>query len=240
MSASHLLSAATNRSLPFFEGDYFHHDLRRGTLFNRAGTKMCYLPSELIQSLKEVLEEETGEAWSGILHRVGRIWGRRVARRFEGELEQFYHRSLHEMPMPEFVAIVEGYFRYHGWGRLRLDFTHADMGVVEASLDNGAFVELLGRSGQPVDSIVCGLLGEFFCQVADRNDLECIETECRACGAPRCRFVVTTSARLGPVRKALESFRGHEFVLEQLVGTSTRHANGIAVGPESSNWGLIP
>jgi predicted hydrocarbon binding protein len=216
MSAA--IATSAGRSVAFFEHDYFRHDLLKGTLHNRGGTKMCYLPCELIQSLKDVLEEETGEAWSQILFRVGRIWGRRVARRFHAELQQFYQRPLDEMPMPEFVAILEGYFRYHGWGLLRLDFAHGESGVIQATLENGAFVELIGMSSKPVDSIVTGLLSEFFCQISDRTDVDCLETQCVACGAPVCRFVITTEARLSAVRRMAESGSTHDAILEQLVG----------------------
>lgn len=207
--------------VPFFENDYLKYDLRRGTVHNRAGTKMCYLPSELIQALKEVLEDEVGDAWSQILHRVGRIWGRRVARRFQSELQQYYQRPLYEMPMPEFIGILEGYFRYHGWGRLRLDFSVAEGGVIMATLENGAFVELLGNSTTPVDSIVCGLLGEFFNQISERSDIDCLETECAACGAPVCRFLITIDARLAEARRLLAEGLKHDAIVERLVGPMT-------------------
>lgn len=196
--------------VPFYEHDFFTHDLRRGTLANRSGTKMCYLPPELLLALKQVLEEETGPEWTRIMHRVGRIWGRRVARRFQRELSDYFGRPLHEMPMREFVPILEGYFRYHGWGRLRLDLSQAESGFIFARLENSGFAEIVGASKTPVDSIVCGLLGEFLCQVSERTDIECVETECSAAGHPCCHFVIGIEARLAPVRRMLAEGRSHQ------------------------------
>lgn len=202
--------------VPFYEHDFFRHDLRRGTLFNRSGTKMCYAPAELLLALKQVLEEETGPEWSRILLRVGRIWGRRVARRFQKELTDYFARPLHEMPMREFVPILEGYFRYHGWGRLTVDLSHADSGYILARLDNSAFAEIVGASAAPVDSIVAGLLAEFLCQLSERTDIDCVETECAAMGRPACTFVIGIEARLAVVRRLVGEGATHEEIVNAI------------------------
>lgn len=203
-------SAANAAGLAFYEQDYFRHDLRHGTLFNRYGTKMCFMPSELMLALKQILAEETGDAWTGILKRAGRIWGRRVARRFEQEVTAYYGRPLHEMPVRELMRILEGHFAYHGWGDLALDFDRAEHGFIMARLSNSAFVEITGRSPRPVDSLVCGLLSEFFCQLSERTDIDCVETECSAMGLPRCRFVVGIAPRLAIVERMVEQGRTHD------------------------------
>lgn len=209
-------------AVPFYGGDYFRHDLQRGTLFNRYGTKMCYMPSELMLSLKQILAEETGEAWIGILKRAGRIWGRRVARRFEQEVTTFYGRPLHEMPVRELMSILEGHFAYHGWGDLTLDFDRAEHGFIMARLSNSAFVEITGRSPRPVDSLVCGLLSEFFCQLSERTDIDCVETECSAMGVPQCRFIIGTGARLSLVERMVDQGRSHEEIVLQICPESPR------------------
>ncbi len=209
--------ASSERTIPFYENDYFAHNLRTGTLFNRSGTKMCYLPSELLLSLKQVMEEEIGDSWRQVVYRVGRIWGRRVARRLQKELTDFYNRPLHEMPVREFTAILEGYFRYHGWGDLRLELAHAHAGYIVATLENGAFVEVVGAGNGPVDSIVCGLLSEFLCQISERTDIDCVETECAATGRPRCTFILGIESRLGTVRRMVEEGRQHEEILGHIV-----------------------
>ena len=216
-----------NTAIPFYERDYFHHNLSRGTLHNRFGTKMCFMPSELLLALKQVLEEEAGDAWALILKRSGRIWGRRVARRFEKEISDYYGRPLHEIPVKELIRLLEGYFRYHGWGDLKLEFDRSEFGFIFARLSNSAFVEITGRSAQPVDSLVSGLLGEFFCQLAERTDVECIETECTAQGHPVCRFVVGTSARLSVVQKLLEDGWNHDQIAGRLCAEESRR-NSVA------------
>lgn len=202
--------------IPFYEHDYYRHDLRRGTVFNRSGTKLCMMPSEFMLALKQVLEEETGDAWRGILEHVGKIWGKRVARRFQREMTDFYGRPLHEMPTREFVAILEGYFRYHGWGKLTIDLSSSEDGFILARLDNSAFVEIVGPSSQPADSIVAGLLSQFFAQIAERADIDCLETECASMGAPACRFVIGTQARLDRARQMVVAGSSHDDIVAVL------------------------
>jgi predicted hydrocarbon binding protein len=206
------------KAVPFYETDYFIHDLAHGKLANRSGTKMCYLPSEMLLALQQVLAEETGPEWRAILLRVGRLWGRRVARRFQRELTDYYARPLHEMPMAELKTILEGYFRYHGWGRLTLDFSIGEQGFILATLDQSAFVEIVGQSEFPIDSIVSGLLAEFFCQLSDRTDLQCIETECSAMGHLHCRFIIGTESRLAPVIRYVEEGEPHLQIVNRLTG----------------------
>lgn len=202
--------------LPFYETDYLRHDLLLGTLHNRNGTKLCYMAGELLFGIQKALEDETGPAWRLILKRCGRIWGRRVAQRFAAETSQFYNRPLNDLPMEEFVALLEGQFRYHGWGLLKLDFTHAEKGIIQASLRNSAFVESVGASATPIDSLVSGLLSELFQEVSERKDLECYETECTAQGKDVCRFVIGTEGRVGIVPELIEQGWSHDQVVRHL------------------------
>lgn len=202
--------------IPFFEDDYLRHDLRRGTLFNRSGTKMCYMPSEMVTALVTVLREETGDSWTAVMRRVGRLWGRRVAKRNAREFSDFYQRPLHDLPAKELAVLVEGFFRYSGWGLLTLDFSHARHGFITARLDNSAFVEVVGASDAPVDSIVAGLLAEFFAQVSERPDLDCIETECASMGAPACRFIVGIAARINPAERMRAARSTHDEIISEL------------------------
>jgi hypothetical protein len=182
--------------VPFYEQGYLKHNLRRGAVYNRSGTKMCMLPSELLLGLHQTLEEEVGEMWHDVMGSIGRIWGRRVAERFERETTEYYNRPLHELPMAEFARLLEGFFRYNGWGLLKVDFSLASSGLLGARLENSAYVEIIGAADRPVDNIVAGLLG--------------------AMGAPCCRFVVGISARLRSVPDWVASGMSHEVVLGQL------------------------
>lgn len=202
--------------LGFYGDDYLRHDLRRGTLHSRAGTKMCYLPSEMLIGLHQTLEEEIGEAWPDVMESIGRIWGARVAKRFEREAESYYNRPVHDLPMSEFVALVEGFFRYHGWGKLVIDFGMANNGLLSAKLENSAYVEILGASPRPVDHIVAGLLGSLVGRTSERNDVICYETECTAMGAPVCRFVIGIQIRLKDVPQWISQGISHEQIMERL------------------------
>jgi predicted hydrocarbon binding protein len=200
----------------FYENDYFRHDLRQGSVHNRYGTKFCFLPPELLLGLQRTLEDETGPAWREVLKRVGRIWGSRVAARFNDEFTQHYGRPLHELPMAEFASLVEAHFRYHGWGEMTLDFSLAEHGLIVATLRESAFVEIIGANEWPIDAIVSGVLAELVAQVSERDDLECIETECAAQGAPACRFIVGLRERLARVPGYMEQGARHDEIINRL------------------------
>ena len=202
--------------VPFYENDYFEHNLAKGTLFNRSGTKMCMMPSELLLGLQKALEDETGPAWRMILKRCGEIWGRRVAKRFQKELTDFYGRPLHDLPMREFAQLVESHFRYHGWGNLKLEFSHAEAGLITARMENSAFVEVVGASEYPVDGLVSGLLSQLIAEGSERDDIECYETQCSAQGAPYCRFIVGIGGRLSKLDEWVEEGLEHEEIMTRL------------------------
>ncbi len=185
--------------VPFYEEDYFVHNLKKGSVHNRCGTKMCFMPNELLFGLYETLQEEVGDAWTQVIERVGKIWGKRVAKRFENEMTEYYGRPVYELPMTEFKKIVEAFFAYNGWGVLTLNFSHSDTGIITARLKNSAFAEILGTTNGRVDGIVSGLLGELFNQMSDREDIVCYETECISRGDNHCSFVMGISSRLKPV-----------------------------------------
>lgn len=199
-----------------YENGYFQHDLRKGTLFNRYGTKFCYLPPELLLALQKTLEDETGPAWREVMKRIGRVWGARVAERFDKEFALHYGRPLHELPMHEFAGVVEAHFASHGWGDLKLDFSLAQHGFLAPTLRNSAFVEIVGASEWPIDAIVSGVLAEMVARIADRDDLECYETECAAQGAPACRFLLGLRERMARVPDMVESGYGHDDVVHRL------------------------
>jgi len=202
--------------VPFYENDYFSHNLPLGTLHNRAGTKMCYMPGELFVGIQRALEDETGPAWRLILKRCGEIWGARVAKRFEEELRQFYGRAPGELPMEEFARIVEAHFRYHGWGNLELEWDHAERGLITATLSNSGFAEMIGSCNAPIDALVSGLLAALIGRFAERSDIVCYETECVAMGADRCRFILGSEARLAKVPDWIEDGTDHETIIELL------------------------
>jgi hypothetical protein len=229
--------ASNNNMLPFYSGDYFRHNLRRGTVVNRGGTRFCMMPSELLLALRLVLEEETGEAWTQVLGRVGRIWGKRVAKRFNSELSSYYGRPLHEMPVREFTRILEGYFDYHGWGTMTIDMSVAETGFILAKLQHSAFVEVTGTSKVPVDAIVEGLLAEFFCQVSERGDIDCVETQCAATGAPDCRFIIGLTSRLETTRNLLAAGRSHGDIVAALTGQEVDGFNQDTVDVASATSG---
>jgi predicted hydrocarbon binding protein len=177
--------------------------------------------------LRKALEDETGDAWRAILKRCGRIWGNRVARRFQREVGDYYGRPLHDLPMDEFTRLLEAYFRCHGWGNLRLDFSLAASGIITARLTNSAMVEVLGTSPHPVDSIISGLLAALIAQVSDRTDIECYETECTAMGAACCRFIIGIQGRLSKVPDWVENGTGHDECIQRLGASLTTEPGGL-------------
>lgn len=207
-------------------GTYYRHNMRDGVIHNRAGAKCCVLSSHLFRGLYVSLQEECGPAWNIVLRRCGEVWGQRQAKRMLEEIKQFYSSDLDMMSMARFSSLIEEYFASGGWGRLELDHSMAGAGIIQARVERAILGETLSEVDNRMDVLIEGVLKALFCEASGR-DLECFETECIACGAPRCSFVIGLASRLAPVCDWLEQGDDHKTVLRRLVESGKAEA-GVA------------
>ncbi|MGL4423191.1 MAG: V4R domain-containing protein, partial [Gemmataceae bacterium] len=109
-------------------------------------------------------------------------------------------------------------FSHHGWGLMKFDLTKHDQGLILVSTADPIFAALLPaeeKPTQPVDSLMAGILGGFFADIF-QQDLDCVQTKCRALGHDASVFVIGLSNRLAGVPAWQEAGKSHEQILKEL------------------------
>jgi predicted hydrocarbon binding protein len=199
----------------FAEGDYINTDVRTGVMRNRAGTRMLALTDDFLNGLRNALETECGPAAALVLKACGRSWGKQYAERFTRELEDHYQAELKQFPLPFFETCLGESFSHHGWGKVRLHLERYAKGILVVSVQNAILGSLAGRSDKPADPLLAGVLAGMFSHFAGR-ELDCVQTQCVACGAEESRFILTSPTRAAAVADWPERGRGHDEIVAHL------------------------
>src|SRR5262245_16794535 len=199
----------------FAEADYLSQDLAAGTLTNRAGARFVALPDDLMVSRCNTRAEGLGDRAAEVLTATGRDWGRRAAGQYAEELGAHHGTPLPEQPLALFAADLTAAFLHHGWGRFRFDLSRYARGLLVVDVEAPFLGSVVRPAGRPVESLLAGFLAGMFTHFAG-VDLGCVQTECRAAGATRSRFVLTVPKRLAAVAGWPESGRGHDEIVAEL------------------------
>jgi predicted hydrocarbon binding protein len=198
------------------EDSSFHWDLRQGVVFTPAKTRVCLFSADLLQGVYKAIYDEAGEAWSLIFKRCGCLWGGRLARRLDQEFSMLYDKRLEDLPVVDYVNLIEAYFATHGWGRVTVHLEKAqEKGVVEISLSNSIFAEIIDNPEEMVEPMMSGIFASLFSHIS-RRELDCVQTACASKGAPLSRFLVTVSSRLSAVAAEARAGVSHELLVARL------------------------
>jgi len=200
----------------FFSHEANRYDLLAGTAYNAAGSRVIYLSADVVKGIHQALLNETGPAWRLILKNCGILWGRRVAQNLERELGLMFNANPGELPVAEYLRLLESYFSAHGWGLLKLDLSRAEShGVITASLENSLFSEVLDDETARVDFLVAGILRSLFAHISGQ-EVDCQEIASSRAGAPHGLFVITATARLDKLEERIEGGESSAQILEAL------------------------
>lgn len=199
----------------FAASRYCHTDVRRGWTENRLGTRIIALTEDFLRGFRTAVMDECGPAADVVFKSVGRRWGELLAKRFEKEMTAFYGLPLRDFIVAMFQACLTELFSQHGWGKLRLDLSRHDRGLILVHLENAIMGDLVPQADQPVDTLFAGIFAGFFSQLAGQP-LDCKQTTCRACGDDKARFIITLQARLTAVAEN-GTQRNHEAIWQQLL-----------------------
>ncbi len=153
-----------------------YYDLYEGTISSAANVRIIYLSTDIIRGIHEALSYEAGEAWSLILHNCGVRWGKRTAASLERELRALANRRMDGLVVKEYCDLLESYFAFHGWGKLKIHLDRAQTdGVVHFTLTNGIFSSVLTNVLGPVDHMIEGMLCGMFGVVSGGHALGCVQ-----------------------------------------------------------------
>ncbi len=151
-----------------------HFDLVEGVVFSPAQVRIIYLSEDIIRGIYDALVFEAGEAWTVIMTTCGQLWGQRVTSSLKRELMTL-DRPLDSLTVDHYIALLEGYFSHHGWGRLTFDLARAEtLGVVQAKLQQSLFRQSLDHVEGPVDYMVAGMLQGLFGAISQQT-LQAVE-----------------------------------------------------------------
>lgn len=203
------------RGNPYAEGVYLKTDVPKGVTRNRMGTRIVSLSEDFLRGLRRALGDECGPAADTVLKSCGRRLGGLVAKRVERELSEFYGQPLQEFSTALFLGCLTEMFSQHGWGRLDVDLSRAEEGLLIADLNGAIMAGLVQQADVPVDALMAGLLGGFFAHLTGQ-DLDCVQTACQACGAATSRFVIGLRQRLANAETWVQDGKTHEDVVAAL------------------------
>ena len=203
----------------YAESAYLKTDIALGTTRNRAGTRIICLTADFLHGFRRAITDECGPAAETVFKSCGKRWGKLFAARFEKEMTEFYGKPLQEFMLALFQACLVELFSHHGWGKPVLDLTKHDKGLIIIEVKEAIYAELVGKAEQPADTLMAGIFAGFFSQLSGQ-DLDCVQTTCRACGSDRGRFVIGLAPRLAPVAAWVQNGKSHDDIVVQL--TSVR------------------
>ncbi len=199
----------------FAEADYLEQNLAAGTLQNRAAARMAALPDDLMVALCNGVAKDQGETGPETLKAIGREWGRLAGEQFSRELGAHHSAALTDQPLALFAADLSAAFLHHGWGRVQFDFSRYAQGLLLIDVTDSFLGDVVKATNYPVDGILAGFLGGMFSHFAG-VELDGLQTECRAAGAARSRFVLTVPQRLRRVAGWVEAGRRHGEIVAEL------------------------
>ncbi|MEN9223935.1 MAG: V4R domain-containing protein [Thermostichus sp. HHBFW_bins_43] len=206
---------------------YIRPDIHTGLLASRGGYRLAAFPMPLLEALYSGLRYETGQAARVILYNCGRDWGEEFFRRFEDELSRYHNQPLRELPMGILLDALSDLWATHGWGRLELDFSAGNQGLVQATVRNSGFALAARASLRPEDSsaprepagyLESGVLASLFSLLSGR-DLICVQTTCESLGADQNRFLIGTAQRLHNCEEWVRKGLSHDEILDRLTAT---------------------
>lgn len=207
---------STRKGNYFAEGRYLKYDIAEGTIHSRRGTRICALTTDFLIGLRKAIIDECGGAAEEVMISCGVRWGRAFARRFSRDLEDHFESRIDELTVATLESCAVEAFSHHGFGKLDIDWSRHDIGLILVSIGTPIYGDLLGQADQPVDSVLSGVLAGFFSELTG-EDLGCIQTQCVACGDAESRFVIGLSGRLDLIPEGTS----HDKVVEHLATSTT-------------------
>lgn len=195
---------------------YLKSDFKEGVVRTETGRRVIILPQELVLGVHQAIEYETGRAWNLIAYLCGRRWGDRLLHSVRQEWRHYHRSAVDHVEFDFFQTWLKGYFRFHGWGEVEIDFSWEKKGLVQFHLRDSVLDRLLAElPGGYVNEIFAGLLGSWVSWFSD-TDLECVEIESALNGGETSRLVVGLRSRVEAARKVRASGGTTEEMIEAL------------------------
>lgn len=191
----------------------FQAEFALGTATDSVGRSAALWPADLVQCLRETLEEEAGPAWGRVWKACGRDWGKRVMQDLERRCGEVLGCALEDLPLEKFLDFLKEQITAQGWGRLEVDLSDGpERGLIRALLINSVFSD--GKGSSAGDLLLAGMLASVLSHVSGET-LDCVRLD-GPTGSPGSRFVVTAADRLAGVEARIEGGEDADKVIESI------------------------
>ncbi len=138
---------------------YFKTDVSKGVTRTPGGQRICTLPSEFLLGFRDALIYECGKAYRKVMKAAGKKWGVRFAARFDKDVSAAYQSRLRDLPAGLVHTSLADAFAANGYGRLEIDLSQCDSGIVIADVRDPVMPSLVREADRPVDLLTAGMLG---------------------------------------------------------------------------------
>lgn len=193
------------------ERPLFQADFASGTAVDSVGRPAALWPADLVQRLRETLEEEAGAAWRRVWKECGRGWGNRVMQDLDRRCGEVLGCALEELPLEKFLDFLTEQVTAQGWGRLEVDLSDGPgRGLIRALLINSVFSD--GKGSSAGDLLLAGMLASVLSRVSGET-LDCVRLD-GPTGSPGSRFVITAADRLAGVDARIEAGEDADKVID--------------------------
>lgn len=203
----------------YSQPDFFHADPGLGTIRTPTGTRICALTDDFLRGFRSAVQFECGKATDRVFKKCGLRWGNAFVQRFDRELSQYYGVPLRDVSAGIVQKCLDEAMRYHGWGKLSMDLSTYDQGIVQLTLEDSVMPEVLGHTDKPSDSLIAGFFAAVFSYYA-MQELDCQQTDCPSRGANASRFVVGLPDRLSGVPQMVAEKLSHQTIVRRLTQAS--------------------
>lgn len=197
---------------------YFKTDVAKGVTRTPTGQRICTLPSEFLLGFRDALIYECGKAYRKVMKAAGKKWGVRFAARFEKDVSAAYQAKLRDLPAGLVHTCLADAFAANGLGRLEIDLSLCDSGIVIADVRDPMMPSLVREADRPVDLLTAGMLGSVFAHLIGES-VDAIQTECPSLGADRSRFVIARADAILTAEEFVDSAEQmptHEAILDRV------------------------
>ncbi len=148
---------------------YVQADSASGILSNREGKRLIAIPEVLLNCIHETLLTAAGEAASMAFYTFGYSWGKSFYSRVSKEIEGYYETAIADMNAPEFFAILQQLWGVHGLGKIIVDFSQAQDGLLLVTIENSGILKIKADAEVKSFSVESGFLGGWFSTLTGQN-----------------------------------------------------------------------
>ena len=174
-----------------------------GLLSTRHGDRLIAVPEVLLRSIPKILRAEAGEASYLALYTFGENWGKTFCTRVLQDIIKYYRQPIFETIATEFFVNIQEAWAVHGLGRLSIDFSLAQRGLLVVSIANSGIdgnKDIEDDATYRSFSLEAGFLAGWFCALTDEKLRACA---CNWSEAPTSmQFLVGSTSRIESIESS--------------------------------------